>query len=266
MERELQLLVDSVNEAGRRALELARTGFDVHMKHDRSPVTTADLEVERILHAMQRRHFPDDGWLSEESPDDLSRLNRPRVWIIDPIDGTKAYVNGLPEFCISAALVERGSPVLAAILNPSTDELFTAINGKGLFLNGTPVRPPKPGTFPVVMVNPWEHRRGRWQALHQTVDCRPMYSIANALTLVAAGRVAGAITAEPENEWDLAAAVLLIQEAGGRIEDAVGRSFSFNQPKPRFRGLIALAPGTDDGLYRVLSTQVAEAAGQRLHS
>ncbi len=264
MERESDLLIESVREAGARAMELARTGFEVHTKKDRSPVTTADLEVERILHAMQRKHFPDDGWLSEESPDDQTRLSRPRVWIVDPIDGTKAYVNRMPEFCISAALVEQGRPVLAAVLNPSTGELFTATKGTGLRLNGAPlVSAPLHDSPPIIMVNPWELRSGRWAALDGEVHCRPMYSIANALTMVAAGRVRAAITAEPENEWDLAAAVLLIEEGGGAIEDAAARRFLFNQPKPRFRGVVAVARGTDDSLHRLLRACVGRAASRK---
>jgi myo-inositol-1(or 4)-monophosphatase len=264
MEHELHLLSESVREAGARAMELARTGFEVHTKKDRSPVTTADLEVERILQAMQRKYFPGDGWLSEESPDDRTRLSRARVWIVDPIDGTKAYVNRKPEFCISAALVEQGLPVLAAVFNPSTDELFTAIKGHGLRLNGSPLATAgMHDALPIVMVNPWELRNGRWDGLDGQVHCRPMYSIANALTLVAAGRVQATITAEPENEWDLAAAVLLTQEAGGAIHDAAGRSFCFNQPKPRFRGVVAVARGTDDGLHRLLQTCVGRAAGRK---
>src|SRR5215813_5991475 len=189
MERELTQLTNTIKTAGARALELSKQGFEVHRKKDRSPVTTADLEVNRILHEMCETHFSGDGWLSEESPDDPSRLDRERVWIVDPIDGTKAYVNRVPEFCISVGLVEKGSPILAAIFNPSTDELFTACRGRGLRLNGKPVSPARPAdAIAQVMVNPWEFRRGRWVGLDGQVQCRPMYSIAHALALVAGGR------------------------------------------------------------------------------
>lgn len=259
MERELTLLVKAVREAGARALDLARNGFDVHTKQDRSPVTTADLEVNRIIMNMQRAHFPEDGWLSEESPDDKKRLERPRVWIVDPIDGTKAFVNRMPEFCISVALTEQGQPVLAAIFNPSTDELFTTVKGHGLHINGVPVSTQEVHDPPVVMVSPWELRSGRWSDLDGVVRCQPMYSIANALALVAAGRVQATITAEPENEWDLAAGVLLIEEGGGVIDDAAGKPFVFNQPTPRFRGVVAVSAQADPQLHRTLRTQVAQA-------
>ncbi|HKY72680.1 MAG TPA: 3'(2'),5'-bisphosphate nucleotidase CysQ [Nitrospira sp.] len=242
MERELAHLTTTIREAGQRARDLARKGFDVHTKKDRSPVTTADLEVNRILREMQETHFADDGWLSEESPDDSARLSKTRVWIVDPIDGTKAYVNKLPEYCISVGLVEDGRPVLGAIFIPSTDELFSAVRGQGLRLNGQPVMAAAPaGERSEVLVSPWEHRGGRWADLDGRIHCRPMLSIAHAMAMVAAGRVQATFTIEPENEWDLAAGVLLVQESGGTVADAEGRPFTFNQVTPRFRGVIAVA-------------------------
>ena len=263
MERELAALVEAVRNAGTKVRELVRVGFEVQTKHDRSPVTTVDHEVNRILHEMQRREFPQDGWLSEESPDDLARLTHARVWIVDPIDGTKALVNRMPEFCISAALVERGTPIIAAILNPSTDELFTAVRGGGLFLNGARITPlPAHDRNPVIMVNAWEFRSDRWSTLAETTRCRPMYSIANALTLVAAGRVQAVLTIEPENEWDLAAGVLLIEESGGAISNADGKPFVFNQPTPRFRGVIAVAATAGKDLRANLQAHAKHARSQ----
>jgi len=249
MERELATLVESIRNAGAKVRELVRVGFDVQTKSDRSPVTAVDHEVNRILHEMQRREFPQDGWLSEESPDDPARLTTRRVWIVDPIDGTKALVNRVPEFCISAALIEQGAPIVAAILNPSTGELFTAMRGGGLFVNGTRITPsPARDADPVVMVNAWEFRTDRWSILAETAQCRPMYSIAHALALVAAGRVQAALTIEPQNEWDLAGGVLLIEESGGTISDSAGKPFSFNQPTPRLHSVIAVAATADKNL------------------
>ena len=263
MERELAALVEAVRNAGAKVRELVRVGFEVQTKQDRSPVTTVDHEVNRILHEMQRLEFPQDGWLSEESTDDLARLTHSRVWIVDPIDGTKALVNRMPEFCISAALVERGTPIIAAILNPSTDELFTAVRGGGLFLNGTRVTPlPTHDCNPVILVNAWEFRNDRWSTLAETTQCRPMYSIANALTLVAAGRVQAALTIEPENEWDLAAGALLIEESGGAISNAAGKPFVFNQPTPRFRGVIAVAATASKDLRANLQAHAKHARSQ----
>ena len=260
MEAELSHLTRAIRTAGERARDLATKGFEVKIKKDRSPVTTADLEVNRILRDMQETHFPGDGWLSEESPDDPARLNKARVWIVDPIDGTKAYVNKLPEYCISVGLVEAGSPVLAAVFNPSTDELFTAVAGRGLRVNGLDATPAAPlSERSEIMVSPWEYRGGRWVDLDGTIRCRPMLSIAHALALVAAGRVQATLTIEPENEWDLAAGVLLVQESGGTIADAEGHPFMFNQPTPRFRGVIAVAATAAKDLRPFLQTHADRA-------
>jgi myo-inositol-1(or 4)-monophosphatase len=267
MQRELTQLTATIRQAGARALDLAKQGFDVQTKKDRSPVTTADLEVNRMLHEMWQTHFSKDGWLSEESPDDPVRLDKTRVWVVDPIDGTKAYVNRLPEFCISVGLVEKGIPVLAAIFNPSTDELFTAVRGEGLCLNGEPITPDPPvDAISHVMVSPWEFRDGRWAGLDTHIHCRPMFSIAHSLALVAAGRIQATLTIEPENEWDLAAGVLLIQESGGAVADAEGRPFTFNQPTPRFRGVIAVAATAGAELRPLLQTHADRARIKKARS
>ena len=263
MERELAVLVEAIRKAGAKVRELVRVGFEVRTKSDRSPVTTVDHEVNRILHEMQCREFPQDGWLSEESPDDPARLTHARVWIVDPIDGTKALVNRIPEFCISAALIERGVPVVAAILNPSTGELFTAVRGGGLFLNDARVTISLPHEVdPAIMVSASEFRSNRWSTLAETIRCRPMYSIANALALVAACRIQAAFTIEPENEWDLAAGVLLIEESGGAISDRAGRPFVFNQRMPKFCGVIAVAATADRDLGAKLQTHAEHARSQ----
>jgi myo-inositol-1(or 4)-monophosphatase len=260
MERELDHLSRTIRQAGARAIELAEQGFEVQTKHDRSPVTTADFEVNRILRDMQETHFPDDGWLSEESPDDPVRLEKPRVWIVDPIDGTKAFVNKVPEYCISVGLVENGTPVLAAVFNPSTAELFTAIRGDGVRLNGQRHSPAAPAdSVAQILVSLWEYRAGRWADLDGHVRYRPMLSIANALAVVAAGRMQAALTIEPENEWDLAAGVLLVQESGGTVADAAGHPFAFNQATPRFRGVIAVSATADADLRPLLQAHADRA-------
>ena len=196
MEHELRVLVSSLTEAGGRLLHMAEQGFAVHTKSDHSPVTTADLEVNHLIHEAIRQHFPEDGWLSEEEPDDNARLQKKRVWILDPIDGTRAFIKNVPQFCIAAALVENGYPVIAAILNPATGELFTATRGAGIQLTGALVSSPDEQTpeRPVVLVNPWELQAGRFRSLAPQIECRPMGSIAYALALVATGRADAAIT------------------------------------------------------------------------
>lgn len=129
MDYELTILSQAMNEAGREVLRLAAAGFETFTKSDHSPVTSADLAVNQILHDRLATRFPEDGWLSEETADNEERLSRKRVWIVDPIDGTRSFVRGLPEFCLSVALVENGLPAVAAIFNPATGEFFQPFAG-----------------------------------------------------------------------------------------------------------------------------------------
>ena len=243
MEQELATLSDAMLRAGREALRLAAEGFETHTKKDQSPVTSADLAVNQILRESLSAAFPDDGWLSEETPDNSDRLSKKRVWIVDPIDGTRSFVRGLPEFCLSVALVENGLPTVAAIFNPSTGEFFSAIRGRGMRFDRRPDAGQPPFTSPdrpLVLVNPWELRVGRFQTLEPHVRCRPIGSIAYALALVAADQADAAVTLDGGNEWDIAAGVLLIEESGGRATTASGHPFTFNLADPRLQGTLAL--------------------------
>jgi myo-inositol-1(or 4)-monophosphatase len=258
---ELEILVDAVRTAGKEALRHAADGFETIKKQDHSPVTSADLAVNEILYARLQSAFPQDGWLSEESPDDLNRLQKRRVWVVDPIDGTKAFISGEPEFCISAALIEGGQPVVASIFNPSTDELLTATRGGGLRLNDKPLAPPavKGSQHPIIALNPWERQIGRFTALEPSAGSRPMRSIAWTLALTATGRIEAVATLEPENEWDVAAGALLIAEAGGAISDGNGHALTFNRPEPRYRGIVATGPHCPAAVTRQLTLLTAGA-------
>jgi len=245
-------MTEAVREAGAESLRLSKDGFKTATKPDRSPVTDADHAVNALLHDRLLGAFPDDGWLSEESPDTAARLTKSRVWIIDPIDGTRAFMRGIPEFCISVALVERGTPVVSAIYNPSTDELFTATRGAGVRLNDHPVSVPPAHADLLMLVSTRELHMGRFKSVESSVRCTPIRSIAFALALTAVGRVDAMVTFERENEWDLAAGALLIVEAGGTIADAAGSPLEFNRPQPAFTGTIAVAPRAQDRMFPVI--------------
>ena len=251
---ELKVLIDVVRKAGAKALQFAVDGFETIQKPDRSPVTSADLAVNEVLHSRLRAAFPQDGWLSEESPDGLDRLQNRRVWVVDPIDGTKAFIRGEPEFCISVALVEWDQPVVACIFNTSTDELFTAIRGGGLRLNDEAITPPaaRGARHPVIALNPGERRIGRLISLEPSADSRPIRSIAWVLALTASRHIHAVATLEPENEWDVAAGALLIAEAGGSISDGRGHALTFNRRDPRYNGILATSPSCPDSVRRQL--------------
>lgn len=227
--------------AGAEALNLAAHGFEIHTKADHSPVTSADLAVNDILRTRLLAAFPDDGWLSEESPDSPVRLNKQRVWVIDPIDGTSAFIRREPEFCISVALVENGRPMVAAIFNPSIEELFVATRGGGLHLNDAPMssHAHESSKRPTIALSPWEQHAGRFKTVEEHAASQPMRSIAWALALTASGRIHAVATLESQNEWDIAAGALLIEEAGGTALDGTGQALRFNRPEPRYPGMIA---------------------------
>ncbi len=249
------VLLEAIRVAGLQALKLNAEGFEVRTKADRSPVTSADLAVNELLRDRLLAAFPHDGWLSEESPDNEGRLSKSRVWLVDPIDGTKAFIRKEPDYCIAVALVEAGQPVVAAVYNPSTDELFSALRGSGLLLNDRPITGsavPADSDRPVMALSPWEQRMGRFQALAGHITSRPLRSIAWAMALAAAGRIQAVATCEPEHEWDVAAGALLVTEAGGSAHDGAGGVLRFNRPTPRYRGLVALSRTCPPALARHL--------------
>ena len=241
-EREIDTLRAAAEIAGRRVRQLTVDGFETYIKRDQSPVTTADLEVNRLLHETLLDAFPSDGWLSEETPDDLTRLQRKRVWIIDPIDGTRYFMSGVPQYAISAALVEDGLPIVAVVYNPATEELFSAVRGTGAWLNGASIAVTREvANRPVVLVNPSAFAQGRVTSLETAADCRPMGSIAYTLALVATGRADATFNPDRLNEWDIAAGVLLIEEAGGTVGDRHDRPLTFNRPVTSVHGIIGSA-------------------------
>ncbi|MBF0096224.1 MAG: 3'(2'),5'-bisphosphate nucleotidase CysQ [Magnetococcales bacterium] len=221
-----------------------------------NPVTKADMEANRLLHDTLLAAFPDHGWLSEESADSPDRLCCQRVWIVDPMDGTKEFVKGLPQFAISIALVDAGQPIAACIYNPATAELFTATCYGGAHLNGqrisTSSRQQLPGAS--CLASHSESQRGEWIPFNQDLMITQMGSIAYKLALVAAGRFDLSFTLTPKNEWDFCAGALLLQEAGGRISHKDGRAFCFNQHNPQVRSVLASNGHLHDLLLRYLES------------
>ena len=239
-DHELTTLCTAVRQAGERVLQLTHDGFETHIKSDHSPVTSADLEVNRILQEILMGTYPDDGWLSEETPDDFKRLEKKRVWVLDPIDGTSYFIKGIPEYGISAALVEEEKPVVAVVFNPATDELFAAASQSGATLNGRPMFVRSQPTNRIAMfVNAPTFKKNTFQEIEKLADCHPLGSIAYTLALAACGKVDATINLWSQNEWDIAAGTLLVQEAGGTVVDTTWAPIRFNQPKTIVNGIIA---------------------------
>lgn len=238
------LLKAAVREAGEIAMGFFGRSPDVEIKPDDSPVSEADIAVDRALRDMLASARPDYGWLSEESTDDLSRLERDRVWMVDPIDGTRAFLKELPEWTIAAALVEAGRPVLAAVYNPATGEFFEAEKGKGARLNGEPVSVADPVGLEnsEIIASRSLIKRKIWRRSWPRLRTRWVNSVAYRLALVASGAADATISLTRKHDWDLAAAELLVQEAGGRMTTHTGGDFRYNRPTPVQKSVVAAGP------------------------
>ena len=218
--------------------------ISVQTKEDGSPVTNADITINTILQEHILKDFPDDGWLSEESPDNAIRLKKTRTWIVDPIDGTKPFVKGLPQYVISISLIDQGHPLIGTIFNPATKECFWGIKGQGATINGQPIHVRKTPTSPLtLLVNPWNVPKHVLKDWKQAVSYHTILgSIAYSMALMASGHVDGVINIGSQNEWDVAAAVCLIEEAGGIVLDRHDHPVSCNKPEPSVDGIIAGSP------------------------
>ena len=241
LELELRVVKQAVLEAGEAILCIADEHYREAAKQaDRSVVTKADIEADQILQKHLRKRFPDYGWLSEETKDDESRLSRHRVWIVDPMDGTREFVMKVPEFVVSVALAEEGQIVLGVIYNPCTGELYEAVHSKGSKLNGRRVScDHKLNGKPRVEVSRSDIEKGRFAGYPSYLDLCPCGSIAYKLARLAAGQADGTLSVTPKNEWDIASGVLLVTEAGGHVTDLSGNSYLFNRDDTLVNGVIA---------------------------
>ncbi|MEO5363636.1 MAG: 3'(2'),5'-bisphosphate nucleotidase CysQ [Magnetococcus sp. DMHC-8] len=257
---DLALMEAAARQAGSVIMQYYQPGAPVqshvHLqdKGRNNPLTKADMEADRLLRTQLLANRPSYGWLSEETTDDATRLACRRVWIVDPMDGTKEFIVGLPQFAVSIGLVEDGHPVAACIHNPASGELFSAILGGGTRLNGQPVRASRQAHLrgASCLASRSETRHGDWEAFRQELAITPMGSIAYKLALVAAGRFDLTFTLTPKNEWDFCAGTLLLQEAGGRVSDKDGQPCRFNQHNPRVRSMLASNGRLHDALLAYL--------------
>ena len=229
-------------------------GYEVGSKGRDNPVTSADLEADAALREHLSGAFPEYGWLSEETADDGLRLFRRRVWIVDPLDGTKEFIKGIPEFVVAIALAEEGVPVLGVTYNPIKRELFWAARGAGCYLDGTPVHVTDAAglTGAVVLASRSETARGEWRAYQGQIVANPIGSVAYKLALVAAGKADATFTATPKSEWDIASGAALLAEAGGVMSDIHGHPIRFNRKHVKLDGFVAAGPALHAALSRLL--------------
>jgi myo-inositol-1(or 4)-monophosphatase len=238
--RDAALLKETVREAGALALSLFRTELKNWTKGASSPVSEADIAVNDLIAGRLRSATPDYGWLSEESADDEARLGKQLVWIVDPIDGTRGYLAGREDWCVSVALVVDARPVLAAVFAPASDEFFFTARGGGAWLNGLPVTA-RSGTSldfsriagPKPLVERLKRSSGEI-ILHPRIG-----SLALRLCRVADGKLDAAFAGGQSRDWDLAAADLIVHEANGNMTTLSGDTILYNRREVTHGVLVA---------------------------
>ena len=241
LEETFEKAIAITREAGETIMGFYQGAFEVQEKSPSNPVTDADLAADTLLRTKLLALFPTAGWLSEETIDSPDRLEKEYVWVVDPLDGTKEFVYGIPEFSVSVALVQNGLPIFGAIFNPVTDEMFTAQRGQGLFLNGekitTSIRTQLEGAK--IDASRSERKRGEFEPFEDMLELLTVGSIAYKLARTAAGTADGTWSRGEKYEWDICAGVLLVQEGGGCCVNLDDEPFLFNQAWPKVNGIIA---------------------------
>lgn len=238
--------------------------IETEYKIGHDPVTEADRAVDAVLRQNLLREG--EGWLSEESVDDVSRLGKKHVWVVDPLDGTREFVAGIPEFCVSIGFVEDGRPVAGGICNPATKETIIGAIDCGILYNGKPARPSQRTTLQgsSILASRSEVKRGEWQQFQSgDYQIRPMGSVAYKLGLVAAGQADITFTLTPKNEWDVAAGAALVQSAGGFVATLDNAPLRCNNRDPLLTGLMASGPFLSDPLLAALAGHLPATAGRR---
>lgn len=243
------------------ALEAARDVFSrftpgevqAEFKAGHDPVTEAD----RALDAVLRKNLLRDGegWLSEESADDPIRLEKERIWIVDPLDGTREFVAGLPEFCVSIGFIENGKAVAGGIYNPATQETFIGSVDNGVLYNGKPAQASQRRTLSgaVVLASRSEVKRGEWKQFEGApFQVRALGSVAYKLALVSAGLADITFTLTPKHEWDVAAGAALVESAGGFVLTLENSPLLCNRRDPLISGLLAGGPHLRDELLTAI--------------
>jgi myo-inositol-1(or 4)-monophosphatase len=226
--------------------------------HD--PVTEADRAVDAVLRQNLLREG--EGWLSEETADSPERLDKQRVWIVDPLDGTREFVMGLPEFCVSIGFIENGKPVAGGIYNPATQETFLGAIDCGVLYNGKPAHASERTTVDgaLVLASRSEVKRGEWKPFENgPFKVQAMGSVAYKLARVAAGLADITFTLTPKNEWDVAGGAALVLSAGGYVATLDQAPLRCNNRNPLISGLLASGPNLREGLLAAVEAHIEPA-------
>ncbi len=250
LEDDFSHLKRSVREAGKIALGYFGQSPETMVKSDGSPVSEADLAVDNYLKVELASGRKSYGWLSEETEDNSNRLGQETIWVVDPIDGTKAFINHRPEWTISAALVSGNEPVLAVVYNPVTEEMYDAVTGQGAFLNGRRIEVSKKRDVMGCTLMAPKKILNKLEEGHGLSLTHPKYvnSIAYRLCLLSCGKTDGMMARSGSCDWDIAAADLIVREAGGNITTFQGQAVKYNKEDVRHGNLLV----TNDLLHNKL--------------
>lgn len=251
-----------VREAGDMALKHfrpgARTSARVWMKAGGSPVTEADIAVDAFLKISLSRLLPRAAWLSEETADDPMRLSSDMVWIVDPIDGTRAFLEGHPDWAVSVALYAHGTPVLGLLYAPAHDSVYSAVLGSGAFLNAQRISATQRSDWTGACISgPRPALTGLARHEPGIVMSERIPSLALRLARVADGSIDAGLVSTDARDWDIAAADLILTEAGGSVTTLSGEKPDYNRRKPRHGALVASGPGLKADLL-TYALQIAE--------
>jgi len=260
--------IQSALEAARQVFTRFTAGaIEAEYKAGHDPVTEADKAVDAVLQKELLR--AGEGWLSEESVDDLSRLERKRVWIVDPLDGTREFVAGIPEFCVSVAMVEEGIPVAGGICNPATNEIFLGSLDSGVTYSGKSVRASQRTSLEgaIILASRSETKRGEWKRFQKSgITIREMGSVAYKLGLVSAGLADATFTLTPKHEWDVAGGAALVASAGGFVSTLRNSTLRCNNKSLLLSGLLASGPFLRDELLALVHEHLPASQARDLSS
>lgn len=257
LEKNLKLAEKAAHEAGIVVMSYFKTSsYDIKDKSFDNPVTTADHEANQVIKDILFKDTMTYGWLSEETVDSKERLKKDYVWVIDPIDGTKEFIEGVPQFSISIALTHNGDSIIGVIYNPATKEMFSSCKDMGTFYNQEPVKCLQSNSELTALVSRSEVKRGLWENYTKNFKkLKPVGSVAYKLGLVGAGKADIFITLRPKNEWDICAGHCIINESGGMLVDLYGKSIKYNQEITLIKpGLISGAKNYVDSILPIINT------------
>jgi myo-inositol-1(or 4)-monophosphatase len=262
--RDLDVAVEAAHAAGEIVMTYFKSAYDVRDKGgtqgEKNPVTSADLASNRVLKERLSAAFPEDGWLSEETADSTERLKRRRVWVVDPIDGTKEFILGIPQFCVSIGLATEGKAVLGVIRNPVRDETFSGAIGIPPTLNGRPVKATDVSALPraVCLASRTECEKGWFDHFKRDglfAKVEPVGSVAYKLALIAAGRGDVSFSLTQKNEWDLAGGAGILAAGGLPLTDRSGDPIRFNRQDTQVGGCVTANPHLMPALLDLLARE-----------